>query len=1466
MKRWVNLPGRNMLIEHVRYREIRRELESLQQNVLSVTNGTAGLAPKNGRWFAQGSLPARENPSQSMAFPAQQLASLDTKPGFVIDYDFVYSGDPWDFQCFLTYVISDECHLSGVGFEPGSVLKYEAGASLYVEGDFYFYGGGSCNGTTKAILTSVDDDSVGETIPWSSGSPSSCSYGPALAVQPDDFSTAQQAVLVSYGCPDIVALGPNVTVTASDAIATKGTADVGKFVIARESGDWSQSLPVSFSVAGTATSGTDYTAIGTTATIPQNVGSVEITVTPASQGGTIHDSTVILTLQSGFGYTVDSPSLAIVTIYDPSVPPPGAPITAPSGLVAWWRGENNAFDSVAANHGSLLNGVGFGYGKSARGFIFDGVDDRVTVNDNSVLDVGANADYPIEAWIKPDVANSAYGVQVIVDKRYTPNDWTATGYTLHLINGQLGCQMAVGGSPANFGQVGPELRDGAFHHVAVSIDRDSTSGLKFYVDGQQVGQSLNPTGKQGDMSNTQPFRIGNHASASLNAHMTGVIDEVSLYNRALSATEIQDIYNAGAGGKFLPDTDSDSLPDGWETSYWGNTTSQSGADDADGDGLTNLQEYQMGTNPITADTGSTGTTDAYKDADADGLTNLEEFQLGKNPLVPNVAPLTFSPRGGDYGSAQEVTIASPTASAIIRHTTDGNEPTEGLTPDSTATINASATLKAKAWKSGWTPSDTETQGYRINESANSPPTVTVSPSGSVSFLASDSIEFLVEAEDSDGAITKVQLYRGNYKVAETTSSVLRHTVANVPSGTYTFTAKAIDDFGAVTVSSPVTLTIAASGPVVSLMGVQPFFTSSPGMLIARITGVNPGGLSTLTLNGGAITKRSGEFTIPVTLTEGANTFTLLANGTASASTTVYLDSTAPTIAITAPANNTTFNTTRVNVSGTFTESSLKQITVNGVLAFMGSGTFTAFNVPLATGANSITAVAEDIAGNSTSTSINLNGDTTLADPVQLAASPLGGFATLNVTFTPTASSAPGTLQNVFYDFDGNGTTDQTESNLNPVSHNYTAGEYFPVVTVQTTTGKFSSLGGWNSTTADRLRINVQSAPTAVSAISITDPVDLKTTANGHLYVLSRSTATITEYDASHAIVRSKSSLGTTPTGLDVDADGNVYVALSGQHQVAKYNPNGGTFQLDTSFDTDGIIGSSGAGNGQFSTPYDVAVSLDGTEIAVSDSGNHRIQQFSTANGAFLGLFGSSGSGVGQFNTPKGLTFDDSGYLYIVDSGNNRIVLALSSAVFGMSGSSGAALGQFQKAVNLGVGPRGIYVAETYVGGTGNDRVQAFDPTSGGHGVSPTPFNARLSLSTQLGLSQPNAVVPIADFLAEKIYIADTGNNRVIKATLSEASAPDAGWGAMRTSLINGDIAGAIPYFASASAERYREAFLSIGASDLIDIASSIPATLIPIYIENETAQYRFEQDIVGRTLSFPVKLVKENGAWKIVEF
>jgi sugar lactone lactonase YvrE len=539
--------------------------------------------------------------------------------------------------------------------------------------------------------------------------------------------------------------------------------------------------------------------------------------------------------------------------------------------------------------------------------------------------------------------------------------------------------------------------------------------------------------------------------------------------------------------------------------------------------------------------------------------------------------------------------------------------------------------------------------------------------------------------------------------------------------------------------------------------------------------------------------------------------------------------------------------------------------VNGAPAFIHGTNFNALNVPLAAGSNLVAATVETLSGLTNTAAINLvaltNGDGSLNDPVQLQATPVAGFSPLPVGFQ-IQTHLPGTLQQVAYDFNGDGLADFITNNLDSITHTYpTNGEYYPVVTLQTTAGSFSSVGGWNAVAADAdsppVQINVQLPPTVSAFANIADPVDLKWD-GANLYVLSRSAATLTEFDAAGNALRSVTNLGLNPSGFDVDTGGNVYVAVTGSNQVWKLYPTDTSFVPDGGFGYAGMIGTAGAGDGEFNAPFDVAVSPDGGTIAVSDAGNHRLQWIDSS-GNFMNALGSHGAASGQFDTPKGLVYDAVGTLYVVDSGNHRLVTVAGGAVQGITGTNGTALGQFNGAINMSIGARGVYVADT-----GNNRVQAFDAPE--HGTfSITPGGIRYAVSTNF--SQPYAVAAVNNATNDQFYVADTGNNRVILCTApnTDADALQAVWQHMTARVAAADIPGAVADFSVATAEPYRQAFLSVGMNDLIATISQI-GTLTPVSINGDHAEYQFTDTIGGETVTFPVEFSKENGVWKILEF
>jgi len=125
-----------------------------------------------------------------------------------------------------------------------------------------------------------------------------------------------------------------------------------------------------------------------------------------------------------------------------------------------------------------------------------------------------------------------------------------------------------------------------------------------------------------------------------------------------------------------------------------------------------------------------------------------------------------------------------------------------------------------------------------------------------------------------------------------------------------------------------------------------------------------------------------------------------------------------------------------------------------------------------------------------------------------------------------------------------------------------------------------------------------------------------------------------------------------PTGLAFDSVWNRLVIVDrGNHRVCFFTPKGKFLRS---------FGKMGHGNGEFLFPWDVAVSPNGTRIAVTDTDNGRVQLFDQ-NGIFIALCNSPGvtiSGVlSYFGNLKGISFDPMGEnIYCADAVHNKIFM------------------------------------------------------------------------------------------------------------------------------------------------------------------------------------------------------------------
>ena len=203
---------------------------------------------------------------------------------------------------------------------------------------------------------------------------------------------------------------------------------------------------------------------------------------------------------------------------------------------------NTSYDlSGFGNTATLVNGTGFGVTGGGM-FVFDGSNDYVTIGDK--LDLGLDS-YSFTCWFK---LNSVSGYQCIFSKSVATN--VDNRYALYLINNKL--QSFLQG---NQGASGPDvditssvtLSTGTWYHVSSVYDRSGT--LKLYVNGSLDSSATISQWQSVNIQSSYTFKIGAYASPgdTPSFFTNGNITSFLAYNRALSATEIMQNYNATKG-------------------------------------------------------------------------------------------------------------------------------------------------------------------------------------------------------------------------------------------------------------------------------------------------------------------------------------------------------------------------------------------------------------------------------------------------------------------------------------------------------------------------------------------------------------------------------------------------------------------------------------------------------------------------------------------------------------------------------------------------------------------------------------------------------------------------------------------------------------------------------------------------------------------------------------------------------
>ena len=162
-------------------------------------------------------------------------------------------------------------------------------------------------------------------------------------------------------------------------------------------------------------------------------------------------------------------------------------------------------------------------------FSFDGVDDFVEVPDSISLDP---TEITIATWVK--IASAPISLGNIVSKGVN------SGYRFRINNDRIVLVLDRGGTNTLLSTGFVPLNQ--WTHIAVV---GSSTGLRIYLDG--ILDASNSVA-YGAPDTTGTLKIG--AEPGFGEFFNGLIDEVSIYNRALTAAEIQSIFNADSAGKI----------------------------------------------------------------------------------------------------------------------------------------------------------------------------------------------------------------------------------------------------------------------------------------------------------------------------------------------------------------------------------------------------------------------------------------------------------------------------------------------------------------------------------------------------------------------------------------------------------------------------------------------------------------------------------------------------------------------------------------------------------------------------------------------------------------------------------------------------------------------------------------------------------------------------------------------------
>jgi hypothetical protein len=223
----------------------------------------------------------------------------------------------------------------------------------------------------------------------------------------------------------------------------------------------------------------------------------------------------------------------------------------PSGLVSWWPGDGNANDIISGNNGMVEGSVTFPAGEVAQAFSFDGTTADVKVPASTSLNVGAGSGMTIDAWLNPaSISEDAPLVEWNTGTTNGAHFWMSVNPPG--VAGSLFANFVDTDGTSHIVYTSQSvLTANIYQHVALTYDK-TNGDVAIYVNGQPVSMTSTNLGIFTPQTTYDLYLGRRPAGAPSPALFSGQLDEVEIFNRALSSNEVAAIFNAGSAGKCKP--------------------------------------------------------------------------------------------------------------------------------------------------------------------------------------------------------------------------------------------------------------------------------------------------------------------------------------------------------------------------------------------------------------------------------------------------------------------------------------------------------------------------------------------------------------------------------------------------------------------------------------------------------------------------------------------------------------------------------------------------------------------------------------------------------------------------------------------------------------------------------------------------------------------------------------------------